>query len=222
MNRRWILAAFLAVCAAQLAVPALMIRTYEDTLARGRAFKVRCEPLDLAHAFRGRYVRLTLELPAPEGYEPAGIRWGQRVWAILEDGPDGFARAASIHETRPPEGDVIPVRYSGGTLDRERNLPGEPRFRLHLDRYYVGEILAPGAERAFRDQAEGARRDHADRVGPDQDGKPGLKAHATVRVLDGVAAIEALHVAGMPIEEYMALPPDQRERLATEPEARAP
>lgn len=194
MSRRWILGVFAAVCAAQIAVPALMIRTYEATLTHGRSFKVKCRAIDPVDAFRGRYVRVGLLLPAPEHFDPGDIAWDESRWATLEEGPDGFARAASIERERPARGDAVRVRYAGRTFDPATNTQGDPQFRLEIDRYYMTEAAAPEAEKAYRQHVTGSTVD----------------ADAEIRVLDGVAIVVVLRLAGIPIEEYLRLPPEER------------
>ena len=107
MTRRWILGAFLVVCAVQLAVPALMIRTYEATLERGRPYKVRCAPMDPADAFRGRYVWLSLEVPAPEGYAEGELTWGRKMWALLEELTGAIAPAVRKAVGVLPSGRIV-------------------------------------------------------------------------------------------------------------------
>jgi len=196
MMRRWVPAAFLVVCVAQLAVPALMIRTYEATLANGRAIKVKCRPVDPADAFRGRYVRVTLQILAPPDFVPEAGIWMETRWASLEEGEDGFARAGAIYDKRPAGVEALRVRYAGQAFNQARNSPGEHFFRLDLDRYYMTEAKAAAAERANREN----------------NARGSLGAYAVIRVLGGTAVIESLNVAGMPIEEYLALPPDERPR----------
>jgi len=196
MNRRWLLGAFAAVCVAQLAVPALMIRTYESTLARGREFKVRCAPIHPGAALQGRYVRVDLRLSLAPGDAVDETTPGERVgaeklWAVLEEGPDGFARASSILRERPADGDVVPVRYAPEPADPVHPRPPGHEFRMEIYQYYVTESKIAEPHRVtLGEPAEG-----------------GVDAYATVRVLDGVAVIERLYLAGMPIEEYDALPP---------------
>lgn len=193
MSRRLIFAAFAVVCAAQLAVPAMMIRAYETTLAEGRRYKVRCDPFNLDGAVQGRYVWLSLEIPAPRGYVPEGNEWRRMWWATLEEGEDGFARASELHDEPPAGAAAVRVRYGGQQVDPETNRPGEPVLRLALDRYYLSEAN-PASERASRESLLGAG--------------PGW--YATIRVLGGTAVIEDLYVAGVSIEEYIALPLEQR------------
>lgn len=204
MNRRSIFAAFAVVCVAQLAVPATMIRTFETTLAEGRRFKVRCDPFNLNGAVQGRFVWLSLEIPAPRGYVPEGQHWRKTWWATLEEGEDGFARASAIGDEAPEGVPAVRVGYGGQPVDPETNRPGEPVMRLRLDRYYVSEAN-PASERGSRESLLGAG--------------PGW--YAIIRVLGSVAVIEDLYVAGMPIEEYIALPLDRRPQLP-EPEAPPP
>jgi len=195
-----LLAVFTAVCAAQIWVPVSLIRTHERVLREGKAFKVRAHLVDPADPFRGRFVRLEFDLrTAPVSRGESAILSG-KAWATLEEGPDGFARASALFVDRPNVPVYVGVRargYAGGVVrSAERNAPrrrvvtGEVDLDLPLDRYYMTERKAPAAEKAIRERGESDRDD----------------VWAILRVLDGVAVIEGLYVAGIPVEEYAAQP----------------
>ncbi len=179
--KRWIPALFLAICVVQLAVPAKMIVDREITLSRGEVFRFKTAPVDPYDFFRGRYVRLQLEASSVSGTDTNRFEFRDRAYAIIEEGPDGFARFSSLELERPGQGAYlrVRVRYHDGS-------------RIHLelpfDRYYMEESLAPEAERAYRQHS---RRSAAD-------------AFIAVRVLDGRGVLEELYIGGKPVLEYLA------------------
>jgi uncharacterized membrane-anchored protein len=176
-----LLGCFALMAAAQLAVPAWMIVSHEQTLRTGELLKFRTAPVDPYDAFRGRYVWLRLErdsLPVP-----AGAQWtsGQEVFALIETGTNGFSRLSELRATRPSDRPYLTVRVNwvaGQTA----------HLRVPLDRFYMEESLAPAAEKAYREHSRASQR----------------TAYITVRIRDGSAVIEDLWIDGVPIREFVA------------------
>lgn len=166
---------FAALAAAQLGVPAFMIVRQQTTLREGRAFKLRTAPVDPYDAFRGRYVALSF---TAEEFE-VGDTWknGQRVFAVLREGEDGYAKVDRLlPQLRPGANDTIPVTVRWGK-----------RVAFPFDRYYLEESTAPRAEKAY----QAANRSGAQ------------NAWVTIRVRNGYAALEELFIDGKPIREYV-------------------
>jgi GDYXXLXY protein len=183
-RRRQVLLLFGVLSLVQLAVPASMIARYELALSHGTVFKVHTSPVDPVDAFRGRYVWFRLALGPVELDRSI---FGKTVWVSLEKGPDGFAKVSQVSATRPASGSyvgaqAVPVEWRSAG-------PGRGRFQLVLphDRYYMEEWKAP--------QAEGAARAHSR--------EPQRNAWVTLRVRDGIGAVEGLWIDGVPIEEYL-------------------
>ena len=181
MSRTRILALlFLPVALIQLALPAARIRLYEQTLREGKAFKFRTAPVDPYDAFRGRYVALRFETGdvAWDEKETAGYR--KKIFALVETGPDGFARFTSVSSKRPASGDWLEAKsgYSAVT--------SHVRVEVPFDRFYMEEKLAPKAEQVYRDHsANGGERD----------------AYAIVRIRAGLGVIEQVFVGDKPLAE---------------------
>ncbi|HVM62471.1 MAG TPA: GDYXXLXY domain-containing protein [Verrucomicrobiae bacterium] len=172
---------FAVVALAQLAVPAWMIVSHEQTLAAGEVFKFHTAPVDPYDAFRGRYVRLQIDqnsLPMP-----AGVEWkrGQKVFALIETGTNGFARLTELRATPPVDKPYLAVRVS--------YISGQTAWLdVPLDRFYMEESLAPAAEKAYREHSRVAQHD----------------AYITVRIRDGSPVIENLWIDGTPIRDFLA------------------
>lgn len=161
---------------AQWLVPLTMITGQEVVLKKGQEIKIRCQPIDPYDPFRGRYVRVRLDLSLPEDL-PLPEDWNrqQRLFAILGTDADGFAEVRAIVLDEPEQG-----LYVRGQKQQWGNT-----FDLGLDRYYMNERLAPEAERLLRsgigDIAE---------------------VWASLRVWEGRAVLGGLYVDGVPIEDY--------------------
>jgi uncharacterized membrane-anchored protein len=193
---------FLALCAAQLAIPLAMAYRYERTLRQGTVYRFHTEPVDPVDAFRGRYVAIRLRLVGPP--QAAGDeRWGTPFYVVLGRDGQGYATVRALAKDRPAGGDWLQ-----GTLGEdvyaewrpqhaEDTAPERPpllgtRVELPLDRYYMEESKAPQAELTTR------------RFGAEG---PQMDVTARVRVRHGLGAIEGLDVNGVPIERWLATVP---------------
>ena len=181
MTRRTVILGLFAVLAvAQLAASVGMIARQELVLRHGRVYKFLTGPVDPFDALRGRFVALVFEsntMPVVEGFE---VSRGDRVYALVEEDADGFARLTRLVRQRPPGDAAIPVKV-------HHTYRAEVRLELPFDRYYMEEDIAPEAEAAYRQRARAGNRD----------------AYVTVRVWKGHAVLEELYVGGKPILEFL-------------------
>ena len=177
MKLRFLLSLLLA--GVQLGVPAYMIYVQETALRIGRVFKFLTAPVDPYDAFRGRYVALSFDAhTAPASGE---IDRGTKLWAVLTEDAQGFAKIDHVSRMKISGNNVVPVTadWSNGTDAVNVSWP--------FDRYYLEESAAPRAETVYR---ENSRRGEQ-------------KAYVTVRVHRGTAAIQELFIDGKPIRDYL-------------------
>lgn len=175
-----ILALFFCLALIQIAVPVWMIAHREMTLRNGRQFRFHTAPVDPYDAFRGRYVALGMRddtAPVVPGLE---LRRNQKVYAVIEEDDEGFARFSSVTVDRPKDQAYIQARVNRVSGD-------ELELRLPFDRYYMEEKLAPAAEAAYRKHSQ----------------REALDAYVTVRVDSGFAVLEELYVGGKPVVEFI-------------------
>ncbi len=184
MNKRNLILIGLAVVVVlQLAVPAWMILERERTLREGQVFKFKTRPVDPADAFRGRYVFLSLEPDAVKVPDAGAWRYGQKAFAVLGTGTDGFVLVKRLERTRPAGESALQVRVSWAD-----NLAGSLHINWQgLDRYYMTEKKAPAAETAYREHSRRTNQDCA----------------ITVRVLGSVGVIENLFIEDQPIQAWL-------------------
>ncbi len=181
MSRTRLLALlFLMVALVQLALPAMRIRLYEQTLRDGKVFKFRTSPVDPYDAFRGRYVALRFETGDTAWSEKEIASYGKKIFALVETGPDGFARFTSASSNRPAGGDWLEAKSGYSAGDKQ------VRVEVPFDRFYMAEKLAPKAEQVYR--AHSANRGERD-------------AYAIVRIRNGLGVIEQVIVGGKPLAE---------------------
>jgi hypothetical protein len=173
------------VVAAQLAIPATMVRQREATLRHGRAYKFRTRPVDPIDAFRGRYIQLWFEQDhAP--WSGGEIGRGATGYARVEENADGFAVVRAVSAERPKQGDFFKVQasYAGWEINASTVY-----FQMPFDRFYLEETKAPTAERVYW---ENNRR-----------GQSNSNTYAVVRIHNGDAALAELYVGGKPIAEFV-------------------
>jgi uncharacterized membrane-anchored protein len=185
-----VLVALVVVCAVQWAVPAWLIHRGTTALEQGTQYRFRTAPIDPVDPFRGRYV--TLDFAAARIVLDGAQRsyaHGERVYAPITVGEDGFAvLGAPLHE-HPDAGDYVEARVQWSSAE-------ELRLALPFDRYYMDERLAPEAERIYRE------RNRQGRFGeePEDLRRP---AYVTVRVRKGYAVLEELYIDGAPVHELL-------------------
>jgi uncharacterized membrane-anchored protein len=179
----WRIVIFILIAAAQLAVPASMVWKRGRTLAYGRVWKFKTEPIDPVDAIRGRYIALRLEAekvseqPEPS---PGKIKPDTEIYATLKEDADGFARVDKISETKVSGDDVVEAKlgyWSGGWQ----------YIRFPFDKLWVAETIAPQAEQAYRENSPRGKEN----------------AYVTVRVRDGDAALDQLYIDNKPLAEYL-------------------
>jgi hypothetical protein len=174
MNRTRLLAIlFLMVALVQLALPAMRIHLYEKTLHEGTAYKFRTAPVDPYDAFRGRYVALRFDTNNAQWSEKVPAENGQKVFAMVEKRPDGFAHFTTASSQRPAAGDYLEVKVTY-TMGGEGVM-----VELPFERFYMEETVAPQAEVVYREHS--AARGERD-------------AYAVIRVRQGLGVIEQVYM----------------------------
>ena len=171
---------FVIVAAAQIIVPLSVIVKWEDVLKNGTQYKIKTAPVDPYDAFRGRYVALGFDQNNVKVDDEKKYNRKRKVFIILENDKDGYARPVSAQLERPSENNYLNAKVS---YVSSKTL----YFNYAFDRYYMNENDAPKAETAYRKNSSRENRN----------------AYVTVRVLNGAAVIENLYIDGKLIEEYI-------------------
>ncbi len=155
-----------------------MILRREITLRTGRQYRFQVSTIDLRDVFRGRYLglRIAVEgLPIPSG---ESLEFGQKVYAIIEETPDGFARLSRVTLEEPKAGAYIACRVQSLRYNKVH-------LAFPFDRYYLEEKAQAEIEAA-------CRRD------PKATTRPG---YVTLRIRSGFAVLEDLYVDGKPVKQ---------------------
>jgi len=191
MNLRALLPFLLpALFLAQVGTPVFMIAQREKVLRRGEEFRFRVAPVDPYDAFRGRFVWIGGTSNRVTTADAATYARGERVYATVARGEDGFALFSDVSRRRPDGHDWIRTRV-------EHASGHYVAVDTTLHRFYMEESEAPAAEIAVRDAA---RRDATNRT-----------AAVVVRVRNGMAVMTDLELDGRPIRTVL------RERAAATP-----
>lgn len=163
---RWVLFAVTALMI--LGFPFYHIYSYGKVLRLGTAYRIPCRPYDPYDPFSGRYVSIN-----PEVDYPGSVRYGdENKWVQITKGEKGQLKVVGITETRPKEGDYLPVH-----------------FERDLRKFFMNENLAPVAERVTRNI----------RVRRSGDGLP---CELEIKVFNGRAVSQELYINNIPIAEY--------------------
>jgi uncharacterized membrane-anchored protein len=173
---------FILIALAQIAVPASVVWKRGRTLAYGRVWKFKTEPVDPVDAIRGRYVALRFAAETLQGsvHKPEEIAAESTIYVTLKEDAEGFAQVDQI-SAAPLKGDNVVKAETWYSVNYSDHI------RFSFDRLWVAEQIAPAAETAYR---ENSRR-----------GKE--NAYVTVRVRDGDAALEQLYIDNQPLADYL-------------------
>ena len=184
MKTKSLLFLFAVAVLLQLAVPASMIAKRERVLREGQVFKFRTAPVDPYDAFRGRFVALSLEERSVPLIGDTSFVNGEKVYAMIEEDADGFARFAALSRTWPGAKPFLATRIQ---------YVNHTNAFLHLpfDRFYMEESQAPAAEKAYWEHSRRTNR----------------TAYIQVRIQNGFGVIEDLCLDGTPIRQYLAQQP---------------
>lgn len=170
---------FVLIALAQLSVPAMMAWGRVQTLARGRVWKFKTAPIDPEDAVRGRYVSLRFD--AEDAYrQPEQLKSIDSLYAILKEGPDGFATVDHLSFS-PDPGDSAMKVEPGGFWD------GQQRILFPFHYFWVTEKSAPEAEKAYRENSKRGQQN----------------AFVTIRIRNGDSALEQLYIDNKPLAEYL-------------------
>ncbi|MBN1521268.1 MAG: GDYXXLXY domain-containing protein [Candidatus Aureabacteria bacterium] len=171
---------FLVLAIIQIAVPLSMIVRREMTLKNGKQYKFKTAPVDPYDAFRGRYVALNLEEGIVQVNRTGEYHRGEKVYAVLKEDEDGFAKIIDLIHEKPESGDYIKTRI-------RYNTQSGIHLDLPFDRYYMNEEDAPVTEALYLKFTRGDRRD----------------AFITIRVKCGFAVLEELYIQNKPIGQFL-------------------
>lgn len=180
MNAPWRIPLMVVAALLQIAAPVSLILRYENTLTQGKAFKVRCLPVDPEDVFRGRYLALHLQIDAAFPQEKP--KYYGEGWLELTEGPDGFARVEAFHDLKEPQCARC-LKGRGLPLLNQETEKVIPSFAPEVNRFYVDEQRARRVDQLF----QRATREKT--------------AWAVVRVKNGLAAIENIFIDGRSVNE---------------------
>ena len=103
----------------------------------------------LSRHFRGRFLRLDIEVPRLKADEKSAP-YGKYRYAVLGRDAEGFAVVTGLLEKPDPARDCVRIRYCGVRRNWKNGRQEDERyhdFNFLFSRYYLNEKLAPAAER---------------------------------------------------------------------------
>jgi len=180
MSRTLRIVLLLAGVVAQLTVPALMIRQYEDVLRNGDVFRFRTAPVDPYDAFRGRFVAVRIESNSVPAVDHVEFPRGTKTFIEIGEDDAGYAHFAGLAAARPKENAYLLGRVT-------HTWEGRTHLDVPVDRFYMAEADAPLAERAY--WRNSLMTNHT--------------ASILLRVKDGKGVIEDVLIGDTPISQFV-------------------
>ena len=190
---------------AAFSVPIIQIVKYQSILDDGEEVKMKLKAFDPYDAFRGRFINIDLDfgsykLPKPAPRDKvfptnSDYRTQFPVNIILEKDKDGFAyiKELSFDLKKKYPDDAIIMR---GRI-RYWDVESESRYnfstanitalnpRIHIDRFYMNESLAPEAEKALNNA------------------KIREKAYALIKIKDKIPVIENIYIGDEDLADFL-------------------
>ena len=191
---------------AAFSVPILQIVKYQDILNNGNSVKMKLRAFDPYDAFRGRFVRIDLDFGS---YKLPKATTRDKIFPsddndyysrnlpvdiVLDEDKDGFVyiKEVSFDLNKKYPDDTVVMRgsmtYWDVEVDGKYNFPETPithlKPRIHIDRFYMNENLAPEAERVLNDA------------------KIREKAYAIIKIKNKIPVIENIYIDDKPISEF--------------------
>jgi uncharacterized membrane-anchored protein len=172
---------FAVAALAQWLLPFVGVWQHERVIRQGAVVRVRCTAPDPYDPLRGRYLTVRPEettMPKPEEMPE---RDAVPVWATLVADADGLSRIESLSLVPVAGPNVVQLRARVRTWDAERDTVN---VQWPVQRYYLNERLAPGADRIVAERW-----------------RTGSRPVAEFRLLDGRAVLTDVLVDGVPIRD---------------------
>ena len=147
-NRTLLLAGFLIMVLAQLAVPATMIIKKELLLNKATKYKFKTRPVDPNDPFRGKYITLDYEERSVFVDNQDDWEYGDAIFVTINNGADGYAKIENAYREKPD----TELDYVSATIGYSfRFDTNQVAVTLPFDRYYMDEGKAQGAEDIYWD-----------------------------------------------------------------------
>jgi hypothetical protein len=169
---------FALAVAAQWLVPLAGVWRQERVLARGATVRIECAAPDPSDPLRGRYLAVQpteTRAPAPPGMPRRRV---VHVWATLAVGGDGLARIESL-AVEPVRGPTVIRLVARRAWENGGQESAEVALDWPIDRFYLNEQLAPGADKLVA----------------------GKTTVAELRLLDGRAVLADILLDGVSVRE---------------------
>ncbi|MCI5057734.1 MAG: GDYXXLXY domain-containing protein [Flavobacteriales bacterium] len=129
---------------AQLFFPLQMIYDNEKSLADGRVYKFKTEPIDPADPFRGKYIRLSVRHTTTKLDTSIFPERNGKLFVEVENDSAGFARVKNVFREEPTElTDYVEAYY------RYRRSREDAVITYPFKRFYMEESKAKPAENLY-------------------------------------------------------------------------
>lgn len=178
------------VMLAYLYIPSSLIYRYEKISSEGTVFRFCPQPVDPYDAFRGRYVRLNLDIFRDIPFDTTERKQLQEqkyAYAFLKKDRVTCTIVDRIVANEPESGDYLKVILDSYSIyDDARTISVQPPSGLTT--YFINEEYAKAAENAYSSLSRDDER---------------TSVQLDVRILKGLPVIQELYFEGQPVIEYL-------------------
>jgi uncharacterized membrane-anchored protein len=200
---------FILVCLAQLFIITSMIWKEEAVLESGETFLFKIQPIDPHDYFRGKYINLNIAADIGPGNESvlhplsnskAWLNLGniavpsslelkarQKIYVLIDNGPDGYARITNISIARPADCNYFTSRVNYAYRPETNSAYDMISIYYPFNRYYINEVKAPMVEKAYFAALTNQNTTN----------------YIEVSIQNGTGALKEVYIDGLPIKEYM-------------------
>ena len=173
--------AFTILVIIQWFIPGKLIRDKSQVLKKGVSHKLKTEPVDPSHPFKGKYINLNFAQTTFTDTIRRQLRGYDPVFVILGIDAQGFATVKNLSTEEPKTERVYVKATVYNTSEAKDSIT--VHFQYPFDEFYMEEFKAPQAEIIYRE----SNRDS-------------LKTtYALVKIYKGEAVIENVFINDIPI-----------------------
>lgn len=184
MNKNILIFIFILLASAQLYVPASMIWSREEILAKGKEYKFKTAPIDPNDIFRGKYIYLSFQEHEVQVQNTSEYDPNQSIYILLTTDSSGFAKIQSASKVKPNDThdfvkviDFYTSNYKGNRVI----------FEYPFERYYMEESKAPEAEKIYVQSSRDSTQ----------------ITYALVSIKDGESVLKDVIIGGTSIKEIV-------------------
>lgn len=180
MKKKYEIILFVFISIVQIFVVSSIIFTNNNVAKYGEEIKIKVAPIDPYDAFRGKYIELNVSNIVKKP-EDISISQKTKLYVTFRKNADGFSEM-NMADIVKPKNEIYIETTAEETVS---NSYTTIRIKSPFKRFYIEEIYAEEAEKAYRENAK------------DKD------VYIKVKVLNGRSVIEDVYINNERIKEFI-------------------